>query len=196
VLQRKKLSFATAPRAESQPVESTKEAEQTTRAKAIAAIDFLRGLPQQAIDTLASDSRIELYAPGEYIVRQGETGEELYLCMNGVLQVLHQSDSGEQREVARLEAGGLFGEIAQLTGQARNASVRASTPCELLVLRKYAFGQVLRDNPALAELMSDRLAERRAELDALERATPEGTQANLAQHKRQFLQRIREFFLS
>jgi len=197
VLQRRGLSFATPPRAESAPVEHDESADHLARVKAIAKIDFLQGLlPDAAIDTLAADSHIELYAPGEYVVRQGETGEELYLCLSGKLQVLHQPDNGELREVAVLEAGGMFGEIAQLTGQARNASVRAALPCELLVLRKPAFVQVLKETPALAELISERLAQRRAELDALERVTPDITQANLAQHKSHFLQRIREFFLS
>jgi CRP-like cAMP-binding protein len=196
VLQRKGLGFATPPRGASSLEARDDGAEHLARAKAISKIDFLHGLPETAIDTLAADSHIELYAQGEYIVRQGETGEELFLCLKGTLQVLHQTDNGEQREVARLEPGGLFGEIAQLTGQARNASVRAATGCELLVLRKPAFVQVLKETPALAELISERLAQRRAELDALERVTPDITQANLAQHKRQFLQRIREFFLS
>jgi small-conductance mechanosensitive channel len=196
VLQRKNLAFATPPRAASTVDEHDENAEHVARVAAISQIDFLHGLPDSAIDTLASDSHIELYAQGEYVVRQGDTGEELYLCLSGTLQVLHKTDSGEQREVTRLEAGGLFGEIAQLTGQARNASVRASSACELLVLRKPAFVQVLKETPALAELISERLAQRQAELDALERVTPELTQANLAQHKHQFLQRIREFFLS
>lgn len=196
VLQRTGLTFATPPRAAGDTLRHDDSADHLARAKAISKIDFLHGLPDNAIDTLAADSHIELYAPGEYIVRQGETGEELYLCLSGTLQVLHQPDNGEQREVARLQAGGLFGEIAQLTGQARNASVRAATSCELLVLRKPAFVQVLKETPTFAELISERLAQRRAELDALERVTPEVTQANLAQHKRQFLQRIREFFLS
>jgi small-conductance mechanosensitive channel/CRP-like cAMP-binding protein len=196
VLQRKGLAFATPPRAESAPVEHDETADHMARVKAIAKIDFLHGLPEAAIGTLAADSHIELYAPGEYVVRQGEHGEELYLCLSGELQVLHQPDNGELREVAQLGSGGLFGEIAQLTGEARNASVRAATPCELLVLRKPAFVQVLKETPALAELISERLAQRRAELDALERVTPDITQANLAQHKSHFLQRIREFFLS
>ncbi|HET8937395.1 MAG TPA: mechanosensitive ion channel family protein [Polyangiales bacterium] len=196
VLQRTGLTFATPPGAASATAQRADGSDQMARARAISKIDFLQGLPDGAIDMLAADSHIELYAPGEYIVRQGETGEELYLCLSGTLQVLHQTDNGELREVARLEAGGLFGEIAQLTGQARNASVRAATTCELLVLRKPAFVQVLKETPAFAEQISERLAQRRAELDALERVTPELTQANLAQHKRQFLQRIREFFLS
>lgn len=196
VLQRTRLSFATPPRATSVVVEHDESADHLARVRAIAQIDFLQGLPESAIETLAADSHIELYAPGEYVVRQGETGEELYLCLHGTLQVLHQPDNGEMREVAQLAAGGLFGEIAQLTGQARNASVRAASPCELLVLRKPAFVEVLKETPALAELISERLAQRRAELDALERVTPDITQANLAQHKSHFLKRIREFFLS
>lgn len=195
VLQRHRLAFATPPRGANSLPQPDESADQLARAQAISKIDFLHGLPATAIDTLAADSHLELYAQGEYIVRQGETGEELFVCLSGTLQVLHQSDNGEQREVARLAAGGLFGEIAQLTGQARNASVRAATTCELLVLRKPAFVQVLKETPAFAELISERLAQRRAELDAIERVTPEVTQANLAQHKRQFLQRIREFFL-
>lgn len=196
VLQRKGLPFATGPRAASVPTELAHQSDRATRASAIRKVAFLRDLPEQAIETLAAGSHTELFAPGEMVVRQGETGEELYLCLRGELQVLHQGDSGEQREVARLQAGGLFGEIAQLTGQARAASVRAATPCELLVVRKKAFVQVLTDNPSLAEQISERLAERRAELDALERITPEVTQANVANHKTQFLKRIREFFLA
>ena len=196
VLQRKGFSFATPPRATSELVEHDESADHLARVKAIARINFLQGLPESAIETLAEGSHIELYAPGEYVVRQGETGEELYVCLAGKLQVLHQPDNGEIREVALLESGGMFGEIAQLTGQARNASVRAISPCELLVLGKPAFVQVLKETPTLAELISERLAQRRAELDALDRVTPDITQANLAQHKSHFLQRIREFFLS
>lgn len=196
VLQRHGVGFATPPRATSDPVVHEVSADHAARVKAIAKIDFLQGLPERALEILATDSHVELYAPGEYVVRQGETGEELYLCLSGSLQVLHQPDNGELREVAMIGAGGMFGEIAQLTGQARNASVRATCPCELLVLRKPAFVQVLKETPALAELISERLAQRRAELDALERVTPDVTQANLAQHKSHFLKRIREFFLS
>ena len=171
------------------------DAQRTERARALRAIDFLRDLPDASIATLAGASRTEPYAPGEYVIRQGDVSEELYLCLCGELVVLHQGDGGQQREVARLHAGGLFGEFAQLTGQARAATVQAATSCELVVVDKAAFTQVLRENPALAELISERLAERRAELDALERATPELKRATVAQHKGQFLQRLREFFL-
>ena len=196
VLQRAALPFATVPRGASLTGELNAQSDQATRAAAIRKLDFLRDLPDQAVESLAASLLTELYAPGEMVVRQGETGEELYVCLSGELQVLHQVESGEQHEVTRLQAGGLFGEIAQLTGQARNASVRAASACELLVVRKKAFVQVLKDNPVLAEHISERLAERQSELDALDRATPEAKRETLNNHKMQFLKRIREFFLS
>ena len=43
-------------------------------------LDFLRDLPDSAIETLAADARSELYEAGEIVVRQGEKGDELFLC--------------------------------------------------------------------------------------------------------------------
>jgi small-conductance mechanosensitive channel/CRP-like cAMP-binding protein len=193
-LQRARIPFAAAPRGAVLPLNEDPNSERSTRALALRKIDFLRDLPDSAVESMADASRTELYAPGESVMRQGETSEELYLCLDGELIVLHQMDNGPEREVARLHAGGLFGEMAQLTGQARSATVRAATACELVVVSKSAFVPVLRENPALAELISERLAERRAELDALERATPEVKRATLDRHKLDFLQRLRAFF--
>jgi CRP-like cAMP-binding protein len=196
-LQRANVPFAHAPNKLSQLASAAADADshRHERARALRGIDFLRDLSDAAIASLASASRTEPYAPGECVIRQGEVSEELYLCLSGELVVLHEGDGGQQREVARLHAGGLFGEFAQLTGQARAATVQAAGSCELVVVDKAAFTQLLRENPALAELISERLAERRAELDAIDRATPELKRATVAQHKGQFLQRLREFFL-
>lgn len=195
ILQRAGIPFATPPRGATLPLGGDADGDQSTRVRALRKLDFLRDLPDIAVETLAKSSRTELYAPGECVVRQGEASEELYLCLNGELVVLHRMDEGPEREVARLQAGGLFGEMAQLTGQTRAATVRAAAACELVVVPKEAFGPVLKENPALAELISERLAERRAELDALERATPEVRRATLAQHKTHFLQRLRQLFV-
>jgi len=195
LLQRGQMSFATGMRGASMPLPEAFRPDQAARARAIRKIDFLQGLPESAIETLAAGSRTELYAPGELVVRQGELGDELYLCLRGELKVMHQGESGDEREVSRVHPGGFFGEFAQLTGQARVASVRTVSACELVVVRKQAFAQVLTENPALAESISERLAARRAELQALERAPADVKRAELARHKGQLLQRIREFFL-
>src|SRR5262249_29501208 len=138
-----------------------------------------------------ADARTELYAPGEMVVRQGEVGEELYLVLVGELLVLFTSEGGERREVARLTGGGMFGEVAQMTGEVRSASVQATCACEVVAIGKDAFSAVLSANPNFAESISQRLAERKAELDAA--ARPSQTEPRtLAANKRVFPRRLRE----
>ena len=164
------------------------------RVRAIRGIDFLKDLPDEAIRVLATEARSELYEPGEVVVRQGDRGEELYLCLSGQLVVLHTPEGGHRHEVARLDHGGLFGELSLMTGEPRTASVQAVSPCELLVIGKQAFSDILAGNPSFAELITQRLAERQAQLLALERLTPEQQRASVEDQKGALLKRVREFF--
>jgi small-conductance mechanosensitive channel/CRP-like cAMP-binding protein len=163
-----------------------------TRVKAIRRIDFLRDLPDSAVQTLAADARTELFAPGELVVRQGDPGVELYLCEKGELVVLLTLEGGELREIARIQAGGMFGEFAQVTGELRTATVKAVTACELVVIGTNAFAAVLGSDPQFAEMISQRLAERKAALEVVAEASP-AARTSVDEHKNNFLQRLREF---
>jgi small-conductance mechanosensitive channel/CRP-like cAMP-binding protein len=162
------------------------------RRRAIRQIDFLRDLPDSAVETLAVDARTELYAPGEVVVRQGEAGQDLYLCLSGELVVLLTLEDGRHKEVARIGLGGMFGEFAQVTGESRAATVQTVSACELVAIGKSAFTAVLGGNPEFAEAVSQRLAERRAELDAAGEVSP-SKRPSVDEHKGRFLQRLREF---
>jgi CRP-like cAMP-binding protein len=164
------------------------------RARAIRSIDFLKDLPDSATEKLAASARSELYEPGEIVVRQGDQGEELYLCLSGELVVLHTPEGGTPREIARLSHGGMFGELSLMTGAPRTASVQAVTPCELLTIGKQPFSEILAQNPALAELITHRLAERQAELQALERTSPQERRPSAEDQRGDLLRKVREFF--
>jgi CRP-like cAMP-binding protein len=53
--------------------------------------------------------------------------------------------------IRTLSNGTFFGEISLLTGERRNATVRAITTCELLVLSKEDFGMLLEQIPNASE---------------------------------------------
>ena len=72
--------------------------------------------------------------------------------------------------------------------------MQAESPCELLVIGKAVFSRVLADNPAFAELISQRLAERQAELEAAGRRSSDEQRPSVAVHKGDLLRRVREFF--
>jgi hypothetical protein len=66
--------------------------------------------------------------PGETLVEQGRPGDELFLVLDGVLDV----DVGGET-VGRVGPGALLGEHGALRGE-RTATVRAVTACRLVVL--------------------------------------------------------------
>jgi glucose-6-phosphate 1-dehydrogenase len=82
-------------------------------------------------------------AAGEYIIRQGEVGSEMYFICRGQAEAVDEGG----KQLNPMGEGDFFGEIALLRSTPRTASVRAVTPCDLLVLSKEDFDKVLKDHP-------------------------------------------------
>ncbi|MDY3552003.1 ATP-binding cassette domain-containing protein [Gemmata sp. JC717] len=88
-----------------------------------------------------SPGRVEVYEPGQFIVRQGEAvneGSKFYLIRRGTVEVLRDVDGAVQK-LTELGAGRYFGEVAFLLDQPRNASVRALTRVEVYTVSRSAF---------------------------------------------------------
>jgi putative peptide zinc metalloprotease protein len=90
---------------------------------------------------------------GETIIRQGEAGEECYVLRSGRVEVLTSGAQGDERILATLDPGSLFGEAALLTDGLRNATVRALKPSTLLVLRRTDLLEVLGEDRQTRERM-------------------------------------------
>jgi putative peptide zinc metalloprotease protein len=96
--------------------------------------------------------RLEV-STGETIIRQGEAGEECYVLRSGRVEVLAKGAQGDERILATLDPGSLFGEAALLTDGPRNATVRAIEPCTLLALRRTDLLEVLGEHRQTRERM-------------------------------------------
>ena len=65
---------------------------------------------------------------GDVIIRQGESGTNLFLIARGTATVKHlNSQTGVEEIVSEVGVGQLIGELAWLTGDIRNASVLAAS---------------------------------------------------------------------
>jgi small-conductance mechanosensitive channel/CRP-like cAMP-binding protein len=127
-------------------------------------IDFLSGVSPEVLDKLAEGTVSALYAPGEAIIREGESGNELYVIERGTVQVTVSRDEGPRAPVASLTAGHFFGEAALLREEKRSATVIAVTDCELLVISAGAFRAAAALDASIAERLTQKLASRLTEL--------------------------------
>jgi len=149
--------------------EETLEHEQRDRVEqrqtAIAGVDFLAPLPAEARRRLAELAETRLYGEGEAIIRQGQSGDELFVVETGEVSVVLDRGPGVEVVVATLGPGKFFGEMSLMTGEPRRATVRARTECEVLVVGKQEFQQIVATNERLLERISRVLSDRGGELE-------------------------------
>jgi HEAT repeat protein len=112
---------------------------------------------------VASIARENLYPSGEYIVRQGDTGDEMYIIVSGEVRVLVHSAEGSPVEVARRKSGEYVGEMAILSHEPRMASLVADGQVRALCLGQKEFEAILRERPgtsiALIQILCARIRE-------------------------------------
>jgi glucose-6-phosphate 1-dehydrogenase len=103
------------------------------------------------LQNLAMTLKPLAFAPGDFIIRQNETGEEMYIISRGQVEVL----DGAGAKVSALGAGDCFGEMALLYDAPRSASVRAASYCDLFMLERTDFLHVIKDHPGVAATIEE-----------------------------------------
>lgn len=102
-----------------------------------------------------------VYADGEVIVRQGDTGDCMFTLQDGRLEVLAEHEGRGEVRVAIMEKGAIFGEMAIFEREVRSATVRALGEARVLTIDKKSFLRRVHEDPSLAfnlvKMMSGRI---------------------------------------
>jgi NTE family protein len=93
---------------------------------------------------------------GDWLFREGEPGEAMYVVRAGRLEVVDETAGAVIRELGR---GDALGELALLTAAPRSASARAARATDLLVVQRRDFEDLLERTPALARALNRTLGE-------------------------------------
>jgi CRP/FNR family cyclic AMP-dependent transcriptional regulator len=123
---------------------------------------FLFGeLRDSDVDWLARIGHRRTLEPGEFLMHQGEEDENVYIVLEGELDVAVTGIG----QIAQLGSGEVVGEMSFVTSLLPSADVIAKTPCRILaVLRRVLRQQIEEDHDfglrfyrALAVFLADRL---------------------------------------
>ncbi len=112
----------------------------------LAALPLFAGLTEPALALITRIAAPVVFEPGRVIVKAGATSTSLFVVVSGRVAVRR----GEA-VLAEIGPGGVFGEMALLTGEPRKADVVALEPCQCLEIDREAFRLVLGRHPQISE---------------------------------------------
>lgn len=150
-------------------------------------VDLFRVLGASERERVAHEMVPRRFGRGERIIEEGDPGKTFYVVGSGSVSIL----TARGVEVTRLGPGKYFGEMSLLTDEPRSATVVAAEDALLFELDRPTFAQLFDEQPALAGLLSEALAERRGQLRAVAEANGPPSPGREARH---ILDRLRSIF--
>jgi len=126
----------------------------------LAAVPLFAACSHKELQRIARASDEAELPAGRVLMRQGETGRECFVIVDGEVKVERNG-----KKIATVGAGACIGEMSLLDKGPRTATSIAQTPLTMLVLGPREFSGVLEEVPGLARKLLAALATRVRELD-------------------------------
>jgi small-conductance mechanosensitive channel/CRP-like cAMP-binding protein len=161
----------------------------------LAQVELFREMNDDERRTLVERLRYTPFMKGEMMTRQGAEAHWLYLLTKGSAEVIVSTEAGVHKTVNVLHAGDFFGEMSLLTGEPRSASLKALEDSETYRLDRHAFEDILHGRPEIAHYLSELLARRKVEIEAVRHDLDAAARAAMMQgQQRSIFDKIHRLF--
>lgn len=111
---------------------AAKRSEPSVTVAQLREVGLFGALSDEFLEQLASTLTVQRVAVGETVFREGDPAREMYVVLDGEMEVLKKSRRGRETRVAILGPNDCFGEMSIIDMQPRSATVRALSPTRLL----------------------------------------------------------------
>ncbi|HEU5213498.1 MAG TPA: cyclic nucleotide-binding domain-containing protein [Gaiellaceae bacterium] len=118
---------------------------------------LFEGLSRKELEHLAQLADDLEVPAGKVLTRQGDTGREFFVLMDGEVEVVRDGEL-----LATRSSGDFIGEISILEDMPRTATVTAKTPVRLFVLTAQSFRSFVEEAPEVENKVLRTLARRLA----------------------------------
>ena len=113
------------------------------------------------IDLLPSETPLKSIPPGEVVFAQGDSGNVMYVVIEGEVSVLLDG-----KVVETVRAGGVVGELALIDSQPRSATAISRTRCLVSPVDAPRFMDLIGREPEFALIVMRVMAKRLRRMDA------------------------------
>lgn len=150
-------------------------------------LEIFAFLDERELQDLVENARLKVFGPQEIIIREGDSGDTLFVVMRGRLRVQQKG-----ADVGSLQGGEFFGEMSLLTGAPRRATVTAMEEAWLLEIGRDVLEPIIRQNPSIMDALSTILAAR--EEVNTERVRAHDLRSEALSRKEETLEILRKLF--
>lgn len=127
----------------------------------LAQIPLFSSLPVDELDRLVSEMEVVDLKPRELLFREGEPGEELYIIVRGILEILKAPGMSNELILNLVHEGEYLGEMSLIQpGGHRTAAARAQGEVVLLRLSRKQFLDLIQRHPELTFTLVNVLSQR------------------------------------
>jgi len=124
-------------------------------------IPLFHAIPKLELYQLINELPLETYQEGEYVFREGEQGNSMYVVMTGQVGVVLAPETTDEMFLRHCGPGEYVGEMSLIMPKGkRTASVRAEKNSRLWVMDREKFNECLKRWPDIAYAMVAILSER------------------------------------
>ncbi|WP_442599712.1 Crp/Fnr family transcriptional regulator [Neobacillus sp. D3-1R] len=113
-------------------------------------VPVFKGLSDEELIDLSSVIKSRTFAKGEYIFREGELSDALFVVHQGTIKVSKVSDEGKEQILRILFPGDFFGQYALLDNKMHYADAEVLEETTVCLLNKNDFKGILERNPVMA----------------------------------------------
>jgi CRP/FNR family transcriptional regulator/CRP/FNR family cyclic AMP-dependent transcriptional regulator len=114
-------------------------------------VPLFMGLSAKDLTAICKVMIHKRFNAGEVIVHEeDEEGQTFFIIVSGLVHVTVMTSEGKNAVLATLKRGDFFGEMALLDGEPRSATVIAAQECDVFLLYRKVFVDILQRFPKIA----------------------------------------------
>ena len=113
-------------------------------------VPIFNNLTSSEIETLQPVIQTKYFAKGDYIFREGETSDSLFVVNQGTIKISKLSGEGKEKIVRFLFPGDFFGQFALLQEKKHDAHAEVLDAAAVCIIHKQDFLPIIENNAKMA----------------------------------------------
>jgi len=106
-------------------------------------------LRDEELEVISRIMQVKEFQKGQVIFQEGETGNALYVVLQGLVKVSLFDEEGKEYILDFIGKDGFFGELSLIDELPRSAYVTAIEDSQFLVIKRQDFMRLLQENPTI-----------------------------------------------